>query len=69
VVNTINGPPQLLRCDSRLNHNWIKVRKIGTKSNRSGIGAGLKCVTHPPDEAKPISRSTKTQRRQLHFAE
>ncbi len=53
VVNTINGPPQLLRCDSRLNHNWIKVRTIGTKSNRSGIGARLKCVTHPPDEAKP----------------
>jgi hypothetical protein len=53
VVNTINGLPQLLRCDSRLNHNWIKVRTIGTKSNRSGIGARLKCVTHPPDEAKP----------------
>jgi enediyne biosynthesis protein E4 len=52
VVNTINGLPQLLRCDSRLNHNWIKVRTIGTKSNRSGIGARLKCVTHPPDEAK-----------------
>ena len=53
VVNTINGPPQLLRCDSRLSHNWIKVRTIGTKSNRSGIGARVKCVTHPPDEAKP----------------
>jgi hypothetical protein len=53
VVNTINGLPQLLRCDSRLNHNWIKVRTIGTKSNRSGIGTRLKCVTHPPDETKP----------------
>jgi hypothetical protein len=53
VVNTINGRPQLLRCDSQLKHNWIKVRTIGTKSNRSGIGARLKCVTHPPDETKP----------------
>jgi enediyne biosynthesis protein E4 len=53
VVNTINGRPQLLRCDSQLKHNWIKVRTIGTKSNRSGIGARLKCVTHPPDESKP----------------
>jgi hypothetical protein len=53
VVNTINGRPQLLRCDSHLKHNWIKVRTIGTKSNRSGIGARLKCVTHPPDESKP----------------
>ena len=53
VVNSINGKPQLLRCDSHLRHNWIKVRTIGTKSNRSGIGARLKCVTHPPDETKP----------------
>ena len=53
VVNTVNDYPQLLRCDSSNGHNWIKVRTIGTKSNRSGIGARLRCVTHPPDEAKP----------------
>jgi len=52
VVNTVNDYPQLLRCDSASGHNWIKVRTIGTKSNRSGIGARLRCVTHPPDEAK-----------------
>jgi hypothetical protein len=49
VVNTVNGPPELIRCDSRLNHNWIKVRTEGTKSNRSGIGARLRCVTRRPD--------------------
>jgi enediyne biosynthesis protein E4 len=53
VVNTVNDYPQLLRCDSSSRHNWIKVRTIGTKSNRSGIGARLRCVTHPADEAKP----------------
>jgi hypothetical protein len=53
VVNTVNDYPQLLRCDSSPGHNWIKVRTIGTKSNRSGIGARLRCVSHPPDEAKP----------------
>jgi hypothetical protein len=53
VVNTINGRPQLLRCDSRLSNNWIKVRTIGTKSNRSGIGARIKCVTHPAPDRKP----------------
>ena len=52
VVNTINDYPQLLRCDSRLHNNWLKVRTIGTKSNRSGIGARLKCVTHPAGETK-----------------
>jgi len=53
VVNTVNGYPQLLRCDSHTGNNWIKVRTIGTKSNRSGIGARLKCVTRLPGEAKP----------------
>jgi hypothetical protein len=53
VVNTVNGPPQLLRCDSKLSNNWIKVKTIGTKSNRSGIGTRIRCTTHPPDEAKP----------------
>jgi len=53
VVNTVNDYPQLLRCDTALGNNWIKIRTIGTKSNRSGIGARLVCVTHPPGEAKP----------------
>jgi hypothetical protein len=52
VVNTVNDYPQLLRCDLKLEHNWIKVRTIGTKSNRSGIGARLMCVTRPPGETK-----------------
>jgi hypothetical protein len=52
VVNTVNDYPQLLRCDSKLDNNWIKVRTIGTKSNRSGIGARLACVTQVPGESK-----------------
>jgi hypothetical protein len=53
VVNTVNDYPQLLRCDSKLANNWIKVRTIGTKSNRSGIGARLTCITQVPGESKP----------------
>jgi enediyne biosynthesis protein E4 len=53
VVNTVNGYPQLLRSDSTLKNNWIKVKVVGVKSNRSGIGARVRCLTHPPDEAKP----------------
>jgi hypothetical protein len=44
LVSTINGPPELIRCDSRSGNNWLKVRTIGTKSNRSGIGARLRCL-------------------------
>jgi len=50
VVNPVNDYPQLLRCDSKLENNWLKVKTIGTKSNRSGIGARLKCVSRPSDE-------------------
>ena len=53
VVNTVNDYPQLLRCDTKLDNNWIKIRTIGTKSNRSGIGTRIVCVTHPPEETKP----------------
>ncbi len=50
VVNTVNDFPQLLRCDSVTGNNWIKIKTIGTKSNRSGIGARLRCVTRAPGE-------------------
>ncbi len=53
VVNTVNDYPQLLRCDSSSRNNWIKIKAMGTKSNRSGIGARMKCVTQKPGEAKP----------------
>jgi hypothetical protein len=53
VVNTVNGPPQLLRCDSSSGNNWIKVKAIGTKSNRSGIGARVTCTVTMPGETKP----------------
>ena len=44
VVNCVNSVPQLLRCDSNLKRNWIKIRLVGTKSNRTGIGARIKVV-------------------------
>jgi hypothetical protein len=53
VVNAVNDYPQLIRCDSQTRNNWIKVRTIGTRSNRSGIGARLKCVTLVDGETKP----------------
>jgi len=45
VVNNMNAPPSLLRCDGAEKTNWIKVKCIGTKSNRSGIGARVRVVT------------------------
>src|SRR5581483_10391596 len=53
VVNNVNGPPQLLRCDSKSGNNWIKVKTIGVKSNRSGIGARVTCVATVAGEGRP----------------
>ncbi len=39
LVINLNEPPSLLRNDVSGNSHWIKVKLIGTKSNRSAIGA------------------------------
>jgi hypothetical protein len=39
VIMNVNEPPTLLRNDSPKDNRWLKVRLIGTKSNRSAIGA------------------------------
>jgi enediyne biosynthesis protein E4 len=53
VVNCVNDLPQLVRSDSSLPNNWIKVRTMGTKSNRSGIGTRLRCVVQMPGTTAP----------------
>jgi len=45
LVNCINDVPQLLRCDSSTKNHWLKVKLVGTKSNRSAIGARVYCAT------------------------
>jgi|UPI0005D24A02 hypothetical protein len=55
VVNCVNSLPQLLRCDSEWKRNWIKIKTIGTKSNRTGIGARVKVVARcQPDAKQPL---------------
>ena len=56
VVNCVNAIPQLLRCDTTLNRSWVKIRLVGTKSNKTGIGARIKVVAQtgsPLLSAKP----------------
>jgi hypothetical protein len=45
VINCNNDFPQLLRCDTVSGNNWIKVKTVGVKSNRSGIGTRVTCRT------------------------
>ncbi|MGB6687117.1 MAG: CRTAC1 family protein [Terracidiphilus sp.] len=55
AVNCMNAPPQLLRCDSTWNRNWIKVKLVGTKSNRTGIGSRVSVTAATlPEAEKPL---------------
>ena len=45
LINPVNAVPELLHAESLNQNNWIKIRTIGAKSNRNGIGARIKCVT------------------------
>jgi hypothetical protein len=39
VLTQIGGPPLLLRNDQHLGHHWLRLKLVGTKSNRDAIGA------------------------------
>jgi enediyne biosynthesis protein E4 len=39
VFTQIGGPPLLLRNDQATGHNWLRVKLVGTRSNRDAIGA------------------------------
>jgi hypothetical protein len=45
LINSVNALPQLLRAESSNQNNWITIKTIGVKSNRSGIGTRIKCIT------------------------
>jgi enediyne biosynthesis protein E4 len=44
LVLNMNDPPSLLRNDGGNKNNWIKIRLIGTKCNRTAIGARVRVV-------------------------
>lgn len=62
VVNCVNALPQLLRCDAAIERNWIKIRAIGKKSNRSAIGARITVTaTTAPQEMSGICKQPMRQ--------
>ena len=56
VVNCVNSLPQLLRCDTTIRRNWIKIRTVGTKSNRSGIGTRVIVTSTSVNLKKPFEQ-------------
>jgi enediyne biosynthesis protein E4 len=70
LVNCVNDVPQLLRCDSTLKNNWIAIKTVGVKSNRSGIGARIYCTTgshRQMDEVRSGSSYISQSDLRVHF--
>jgi len=69
IVN-LNEPPSLLRNDVSGGYHWLKVKLIGTKSNRSAIGARVVARYGDKQQAQEvISQSSyfSTNDSRLHF--
>jgi hypothetical protein len=45
IVNNVNAAPDLLRLDSPRAAHWITLALVGTRSNRSAIGARVRVVS------------------------
>jgi len=45
IINNQNSRPSLLKVTSENHNHWINIKLVGTKSNRSAIGARVKCVS------------------------
>lgn len=70
LVNCTNDVPQLLRCESTLANHWIRVKTVGVKSNRSGIGARVYCTTpghRQMDEVRSGSSYISQSDLRVHF--
>jgi enediyne biosynthesis protein E4 len=54
IVN-LNEPPSLLRNDLRGSNCWLKVKLIGTRSNRSAIGTRVTCFYGGKRQAQELT--------------
>ncbi len=63
VINPVNDLPVLLRADSTTKNNWISIKLIGVKSNRTGAGARIKVVTESVPRA--VASGSNSERTQL----
>jgi hypothetical protein len=54
IVN-MNEPPSLLRNDAGAGNHWLKLKLVGTKSNRGAIGAKVICYYGGKKQAQEVA--------------
>ena len=70
LVLNMNEPPSLLQNVSSLRGNWIKIKLIGTKCNRTAIGARVKVTTGKHVQMDEVHSGTSVMSQsdlRLHF--
>ena len=70
IVVNLNEPPSLLRNDLQGDRNWVKVRLVGTKSNRSAIGSRVLARYSGKVQAQSVTAQSSfysVNDRRLHF--
>ncbi len=70
LVLNMNDPPSLLRNDGGNKNNWIKIKLIGTKCNRTAIGARVYVVTGNHRQMDEVASGTSVMSQndlRLHF--
>src|SRR5262249_44911771 len=55
VVNNLDGPPSVLHNDGKNRNNWLIVKCVGTRSNRSAIGARVRVVADGRAQISEVS--------------
>jgi hypothetical protein len=70
LVLNMNEPPSLLRNDGGNRNNWIKLKLVGTKCNRTAIGARARVVTGSHSQIDEVHSGTSVMSQsdlRLHF--
>jgi hypothetical protein len=70
LIMNVNEPPSLLRNDVSGGGHWLKVRLVGTKSNRSAIGATVIATYGGRRQAQAVTAQSgylSANDRRLHF--
>jgi hypothetical protein len=70
LVNNVNDPPNLYRVADSSGNHWITLKLVGTRSNRSAIGARVRCVVPGAtleDEVRGGGSYISQSDKRLHF--
>ena len=70
LIMNVNEPPSLLRNDASGGGHWLKVKLVGTKSNRSAIGATVIATYGGRRQAQAVTAQSSylsVNDRRLHF--